>query len=180
VAGLRRVADRGSSGLPNPGATEVSYLEGHFYAGGNSLMLVRHAPLFVFASFARVNGQRAVRVFFECNTRASNGQRAIRAASACNMRASTRASVFGDDHAFSCWSQRNILRKLEGEVPKFFSGRGKSFRFGWPICSKRHFSTSCDLPLISKPELVAPGAGSRKNDTPPFFPGKASARRGGQ
>jgi hypothetical protein len=30
----------------------------------------------------------------------------------------------------------DILRKLEGEVPKFFSGRGESFRFGWPICSK--------------------------------------------
>ena len=99
-------------------------------------MSVRHAPLFVFASFACVNGQRAVRVFFACNTRASNGQRAIRAASACNTRASTRASVFGDAHAFSCWSLRKILRKLEGEGPKFFAGRGESFRFGWRICSK--------------------------------------------
>jgi hypothetical protein len=113
-----------------------SYLEDHFYAGGNSLMHVRHAPLFVFASFGCVNAQRAVRVFFECNTRASNAQRAIHAASACNMRASTRASVFGGAHAFSCWSLRNILRKLEGEGPKFFAGRGESFRFGWPICSK--------------------------------------------
>ena len=102
VARLRRGADRGSAGLSNPGATEVSYLEDHFYAGGNSLMHVRHAPLFVFASFGCVNGQRAVRAFFECNTRASNGQRAIRAASACNMRASTRASVFGGAHAFPC------------------------------------------------------------------------------
>jgi hypothetical protein len=136
VARLRRVADRGSSGLPNPGAIVVTYLEAHFYAGGNSVMLVRHAPLFVFASFACVNGQRAVRVFFECNTRASNGQRAIRAVSACNMRASTRASVFGGAHAFSFWSLRIILRKLEGEVPKFLAGRGESFRFAWRICSK--------------------------------------------
>jgi hypothetical protein len=90
-------------------------------------MHVRHVPLFVFASFACVNGQRAVRVFFECNTRASNGQRAIRAASACNMRASTRASVFGGAHAFSCWSLQNILRKLEGEVPKFFRDGANHF-----------------------------------------------------
>jgi hypothetical protein len=91
-------------------------------------MHVRHAPLFVFASFACVSGQHAVRVFFECNTRASNGQRAIRAASACNTRASTQASVFGDAHAFSFWSLRNILRKPESEVPKFLrNGRIISF-----------------------------------------------------
>jgi hypothetical protein len=92
-------------------------------------MHVRHAPLFVFASFGCVNGQRAVRAFFECNTRASNGQRAIRAASACNMRASTRASVFDGAHAFSFWSLRNILRKLEGEGLTFFAGRANHFVF---------------------------------------------------
>ncbi len=127
MARLRRVADRASSGLPNPGATEVSHLEAHFYAGGNSLMHVRHAPLFVFASFACVNGQRAVRVFFECNTRASNAQHAIHAACACNMRASTRASVFGDAHAFSFWSLRKILRKLEGEVSNFLRDGANHF-----------------------------------------------------
>ena len=106
-------------------------------AQAGSFTHARYALLFfVFAVFRRADAQRAVRVFFECNTRASNGQRAIRAASACNMRASTRASVFGDAHAFSCCSLRNILRKLEGEGLKFFAGRGESFRFAWRICSK--------------------------------------------
>jgi len=43
-------------------------------------MHVRHAPLFVFASFACVNGSALFAFFFECNTRASNARHAIRAA----------------------------------------------------------------------------------------------------
>jgi hypothetical protein len=82
-------------------------------------MHVRHAPLFVFASFARVNGQRAVRVFFECNTRASNGQHAIRAACACNMRASTRASVFAAAHAFSCCLDEIFYGNWGAKFPSF-------------------------------------------------------------
>jgi hypothetical protein len=98
-------------------------------------MHVRHAPLFVFASFGCVNAQRAVRVFFEWNTRASNGQRAIRAASACNTRASTRASVFGGAHAFSFWSLGNST-ETGGRSSQVFFATGRIIRFGWLICSK--------------------------------------------
>jgi hypothetical protein len=90
-------------------------------------MCVRHAPLFVFTSFSWVNGQRAVRVFFECNTRASNGQRAIRVASACNMRASTRASVFGDAHAFSCCLYEIFYGNWRAKVPNFLRDEANHF-----------------------------------------------------
>ena len=90
-------------------------------------MHVRHAPLFVFASFACVNGQRAVRVFFECNTRASNAQHAIRAACACNMRASTRASVFGAAHAFSCCLYEIFYGNWRAKVPNFLQDGANHF-----------------------------------------------------
>ena len=90
-------------------------------------MCVTHAPLFVFASFSWVIGQRAVRVFFECNTHASNGQRAIRAACACNMRASTRASVFGDAHAFSCCPYEIFYGNWRAKVPNFLRDGANHF-----------------------------------------------------
>ena len=89
----------------------------------------RYALLvFVFAVFRRADGLRAVRVFFLCNTHASSGLRAIHAASACSTRASTRASVFGDAHAFSCWSLQNSTGTRE-RSSKYFARRSESSRF---------------------------------------------------
>jgi hypothetical protein len=123
------VADRGSSGLSKPWCNRGQLPIKPISAPAGTFMHARHAQLFfVFFAFQRAHGQRAVRVFFACNRRASNGQRAIRAAFVCSTRASTRASVFDGAHAFSCGLYK-ILRKLQSEGPKYFARRGELFCF---------------------------------------------------